>query len=63
MAQPAANLPQFSTKAPSLTVNRFKVRVAIDFGTDGIGMIILIVFEITIQHYLETSYSISICIW
>ena len=29
--------PQFATKAPEIIKNYFKIRVAIDFGTDGIG--------------------------
>ena len=30
--------PQFATENPNISQNSFKIRVAIDFGTDGIGI-------------------------
>ena len=34
-----SSIPQFTSSAPLSTFTAFKVRVAIDFGTDGIGML------------------------
>ena len=61
-ASDTLNLPEFVSEASISPANKFKIRVAVDFGTDGIG---------TLQHDVRYSNpidvdhinSISIRIW
>ena len=34
-----SNLPEFVKEAPSIKKHNFKIHIAIDFGTDGTGLI------------------------
>ena len=60
--------PQFAINAPAIMQNCFKIRVAIDFGTDGIGICYIIYYILFIAYVymaqqLYNIFSISICIW